>query len=313
MEMNKKIEQALLGVFVGDALGVPVEFEPRSELDRNPVHDMREYGTYNQPKGTWSDDGSLTLATIHAYSQDDNLFQLMDRFVNWYKNSKYTATNKVFDIGNQTRKALDNYIKTHELTEFGESDPNSNGNGALMRMMPVALNCAYETNNDIIEFSSYVSALTHGHVISKACCAWYCVAAANIFKGMNKQDAFDTATVLVKTRYPETSEPMRKIYNNEIQNLSRNEISSDGYVVHSLEAAIWCLHNESTYKSAVLEAVNLGSDTDTTAAITGGLAGLLYQDIPQEWIDQLQKKEMILDIIRKFERKFDTYKGPAKR
>ena len=125
---------------------------------------------------------------------------------------------------------------------------------------------------------------------------------------MKKQIAFDTASVVVRLRYPETIEPMYKIYNNEIQNLSRDEINSDGYVVHSLEAAIWCLHNEFTYKSAVLEAVNLGSDTDTTAAITGGLAGLLYQDIPEEWIDQLQKKDMILNIIEKFERLFDAYK-----
>lgn len=306
--MNKKIEQGLLGVFVGDALGVPVEFDPRSSLEKNPVTDMREYGTYNQPKGTWSDDGSLTLASIHAFAQEDNLFQLMDKFVKWYKKSKYTATGTVFDIGNQTRKALDNYISTGELTEFGETDPNSNGNGSLMRMMPIALIYAYETNKDIVEYSSYASALTHGHVISKACCAWYCVAAANIFKRMDKQEAFDIATSVVKSGYPETSEPMRKIYNNEIQNLSNNEISSDGYVVHSLEAAIWCLHNNSTYMTAVLEAVNLGSDTDTTAAITGGLAGLLYKDIPQEWIDTLQKKEMILDIIKKFERQFDAYK-----
>ncbi len=136
--MHIKIQDAIIGFIVGDALGVPVEFESRESLKINPVKDMREYGTYHQPKGTWSDDTSMTLCSMESLVNGLDYNDLMDKFSNWMKSGYMTARNEVFDIGIGTQDAIHRFLNGTDALSCGGKDEFDNGNGSLMRMLPVA-------------------------------------------------------------------------------------------------------------------------------------------------------------------------------
>ena len=171
------VRDGIYGFIVGDALGVPVEFSYRFVLEKDPVRDMREFGTHFQPKGTWSDDSSMMIATIdslickNGYNINDSFYDMADKFVSWYKDRKYTPHNEVFDIGGATRKALNNYINNRDKL-CGCGEISDNGNGSLMRILPLAY-YFYVANLDIEkrkEITFEVSSITHSHIISKYGC-----------------------------------------------------------------------------------------------------------------------------------------------
>ena len=140
--MDKSIKNGIIGFVVGDVLGVPVEFMAREELRKNPVVNLREYGTHNQPLGSWSDDTSMTLATMDSiiHKEEIDTTDIGNRFLYWYRKNEYTPLGKVFDIGRTTIQALVKYeLKLDEVKNCGEDDEYSNGNGSLMRMIPIAL------------------------------------------------------------------------------------------------------------------------------------------------------------------------------
>lgn len=304
-------KDGIFGLAVGDALGVPVEFTSREARKSDPVTEMRAYGTHNQPAGTWSDDTSMVLATLDSIDNKRKLDRkdMMQRFSNWCLYADYTPFRKVFDIGNATRQAILRYGQTKDLNECGGQTEYDNGNGSLMRILPVCL-FLFERQKKICtseDESIYkiheVSALTHAHLRSQMACGiyYFCVKAVIEQQGTlmeRLQHGIDQAYEYYRhdlRNYTELQNYQRLMHLDQFQKIPETEISSSGYVVHTLEAAIWCLIQTNSFEQALLTAVNLGDDTDTVGAVTGGLAGLYYgyENIPQEWIHALQKKEEI--------------------
>jgi len=307
-------KSALMGLIVADALGVPVEFNSRDSLRQNPVNSMRAYGTHQQPVGTWSDDSSMTLATLDSLKQGYYLDDMMDRFAAWKNENEYSPHGDLFDIGLGTWKAIDRWVEDRDVKTCGGDSAQNNGNGSLMRMLPVCL-YGYEweksgelSETEVISRIHEVSGLTHNHLRSKIACGLYyfCVKAIldgkgslseRLYIGMNRGFAF----------YERSEECVHELcYYDRLRNLTsfaelgEDGIRSSGYVVDTLEAVIWCLLNTDSYRECVLKAVNLGEDTDTVGAIAGGLAGLWYGEeaIPKEWLDVIVRREWIEEMLR---------------
>ena len=285
-----KIYDGLMGLIVGDAMGVPVEFNPR---DSFKVTDMTGYGTYDLPAGTWSDDSSMMLATVESIARLSKIDtdDIMKNFVRWVNKGEFTPYGELFDIGRATRNAIQRYVQGIPAEQCGGTAEWDNGNGSLMRILPLAFtDCDYETVNA-------VSSLTHAHEISKAACRVYVYIVRQLLQGKTLEEIYNCFGMKQSTfeRLP------------ILKDLSRDEIKSTGYVVDTLEAALWCNLKSSSYRECILLAVNLGDDTDTVAAVAGGLAGIIYgvggeQGIPEEWIGQLARKEWIVELCEKFEK-----------
>lgn len=282
------IEGAFWGQIVGDALGVPVEFKTRSILKSSPVEDMRGYGTHNQPPGTWSDDTSLVLASIDSLSKGYDPLDMLEKFCDWYYKGIYTPYGKVFDIGNATRNAITYYKENGE--PLAVYDEFSNGNGSLMRVLPVSIVFRNSPVEDITRISSEVSALTHGHVRSCLCCSYFSLFIKHIMEGLTIKQSYIRANSEIKRFIPESeTSQFARILDGNIVNIPEKEIYSDGYVVHTLEAALWCFMKGNNFSDSLLKAVNLGDDTDTVGAVTGSMAGAFYgiDEIPSKWIEAL--------------------------
>lgn len=313
----------IMGVVVADALGVPVEFKSRQTLSLDPVTDMREYGTHFQPRGTWSDDSSLTLATmdslIHGLDYDD----MMDRFVSWYRDHDYTPHQEVFDIGIATSEALYRYLGNTPALYSGSTNERSNGNGSLMRIAPVALYLlanGHDLKDDDIEgydIIHKISGLTHRHPRSQVACGIYCRILQDLIRRhdeLKHKEAIVTQAIddvlYIYSTY-DFSEGIKQEVDTYAKLVDQctftsqdlSAIQSSGYVVHSLEAAIYCFMMTDNYKDCVLMAVNLGDDTDTVAAIAGGLAGAYYglEAIPEEWQNVIARYEWISDLCTAFD------------
>lgn len=313
MLTNANVKSALLGLAVGDALGVPVEFYSRPELKKKPVTGMRSYGTWNQPIGTWSDDTSMTIAAMESIARlkkfDAN--DIMKNFVRWLKENEFNANDNTFDCGNTSGAAINNFIAGDPPSACGLNDIRSNGNGSLMRIFP-AVFFAYKkaaTIDDALAIVHELSALTHAHEYSLMGCGIYYFVAAQILDGnKNLSDAVNTGLKQAKDfyaaqdKFAEGMKVYERLFSDDFAVLPEDEIKSYGYVVPTLEAALWCLLNTDNYKSAVLTAVNLGKDTDTVGAIAGGMAGLFYgiDQIPAAWLDVLKKREYLENIADNF-------------
>lgn len=312
MLREKDLLSGLFGLAVGDALGVPVEFMSRETLDKNPVRKMLGHGSHNQPKGTWSDDTSMVLATMDAMCA--NVFSVgmcMDCFSKWLGQGRYTADGSVFDVGGTTSQAIYRYIAGERLADCGGADEKSNGNGSLMRMLPLVyyIRGKYgEVVKDRAVNEIYaVAGLTHNHIISKVCCVYYVYIGMCILRQgcqWSLQEVIKNAISYVEEYYKDN--PILSIIGfdslSESMDLQRNGIKSTGFAVDSLEASVWCLYNTKSYRGAVELAVNLGGDTDTIGAITGSLAGLYYgyENIPNEWLEELRGKDQLREIAEKF-------------
>lgn len=297
-----KIYNAIMGLVVGDAVGVPVEFKTRDTFE---VTDMKGFGTYNQPPGTWSDDSSMTLATVESIGRLGKVdpADIMNNFVKWLEQAEFTPFNDVFDVGGATRRAIHRYCAGTPISNCGGRSRMDNGNGALMRILPVALAV---NDNAVIQS---VAGLTHNHDVSHIACFIYSAMVQNLMNGMDKREALSNAIQVVGDSFGYCEAWQEYRYLAEIGKYESDEIKSSGYVVDTLEAAIWCLMNSCTYKDCILLAVNLGSDTDTVAAVAGGLAGILYgcggeSGIPDKWISQIACKEWIQGLCVKFESLF---------
>lgn len=293
----------IMGVAVGDALGVPVEFKKRGTFH---VTGMQGYGTHHQPPGTWSDDTSLTLALA------DNLLAGGDRpdleciawgFTEWYDKAAYTAHGKVFDVGNATAEAIKRLKKGMAPEKAGGSGERDNGNGSLMRIAPLAFYMfGIRSAEERFRIVREVSSITHAHEWSVAACYIYVEMLNKLRMGRKKKAAYTELREDFARGVPFISKATLgkfvRILENDISTLPEEEIRSNGFVIDTLEAAFWCFMTTDNYKDAVLKAVNLGDDTDTTGAVTGALAGLAYglDSIPQEWRDQLAASDEVRRI-----------------
>lgn len=306
MENRNFVKDALLGVATGDALGVPVEFRSRSSLLRDPVTGMRGHGTHHQPPGTWSDDSSLTFCLAEMLCGQYDLQNLANRFVNWKNYSYWTPHGDVFDIGMATAEAITRLQTGTPPTLAGGTTEGSNGNGSLMRILPLLFYIKDMPLEERFKYVQEVSSLTHAHLRSINACFIYLELALAILNGHSKEAAYKTVCYTLTDFLQNEEAPyFSNILSGELAQLSVEKIHGTGYVLRTLEAAIWCLLNTSSYSEAVLQAVNLGDDTDTTAAVTGGLAGLLYgwETIPAEWLNVLAKRDAIDQLITNLQAK----------
>lgn len=315
----ERLKGGIIGLAVGDALGVPVEFTSREYLKQNPVDAMIGYGTYNLPPGTWSDDSSLTFCLAQSLLNDYNLEDISKNFVAWRDKSFWCTNSGVFDIGNQTNKSIDvlkNIHKTNNIEKLNNlrdsSNEKTNGNGSLMRIFPLFFYIREKPLKTQFEIIWDVSALTHPHILSALSCFFY-------FRFINYL-SFDKKNIAFKKAQEEVAEFFKtndEIHDNEINKFAKlfspnfkdfkeNEIDSDAYVIHSLEASIWAFLNNDSYQNTVLNAVNLGIDTDTNAAIAGSLAGFYYgyDNIPYYWVENIARKDDILELCDKLTLKY---------
>jgi ADP-ribosylglycohydrolase len=298
------VKSALFGVAVGDALGVPVEFESRDDISRDPVTGMTGYGTYDLPPGTWSDDSSLTFCLAETLTQGFDVNAIGRNFVRWYHEGLWTAHGEVFDVGNTTRTAIERLARGMQAYRAGSDDEASNGNGSLMRILPLLFYMSDRPVTERFEITRQVSSITHGHIRSVIACFYYLEFARQILEGKDKYKIYSNMQAVIAGHLsallidPPEIVVFDRLLKHDISLLPKEEIHSSGYVIHTLEAAVWCLLTTGSYREAVLRAVNLGRDTDTTAAVTGGLAGLLYgyEDIPEEWITHIARKDDIRDL-----------------
>ena len=312
--MKDKIRNTIYGAIVADALGVPVEFKDRALLRKKPVTDMIGYGTYNLPKGSWSDDSSMTLCLeesigrLKGIDYDD----IMKNFYGWYKHSKFTPDHHVFDIGRTCHTAIMNSRQGCEAVDCGLRDEQSKGNGSLMRISPLPF-CLIQqfgsesmSNEEAFEIIHNISSLTHGHKISLVGCDIYCSVMIEIFKGTEKDELLKNALPKIgeyvrnNPHYASALSKYERITHKSFTELSEDKIKSSGYVVDTLEAALWCFLTTNNYHDCVLKAVNLGSDTDTVACVAGSIAGLYYGEIPADWIEAIRNKKLVNKVIEKF-------------
>lgn len=268
----------LLGLACGDAIGTTVEFRPRGSF--LPVTDMVGGGVFRLRPGQWTDDTSMALCLASSLVETGgfNAHDQMDRYCRWMDNGYWSSNGRCFDIGTTTRMALLRYKQTGSPW-VGSTDPNAAGNGCLMRLAPIPM-YFYGSREQVIQWSAESSRTTHG--------ARECIDSSRLFAAMihdslsgNSKDA-----VLLDHGLGETLSPrIQAIANGEYRSKSEIDIRSTGYVVDSLEAALWVFHQTDTYADAVLMAVNLGGDADTIAAICGQLAGAYYgaESIPLSW------------------------------
>ena len=267
----RSLKDAVYGVAVGDAMGLPVQFEARDSYN---ITDMIGYGTFGLPEGSWSDDTSLTIATCDSIRKCGgvDLTDIRSCFENRYYRGKYTPYGRAYDIGGTCAGAISN--------KKGMDDEWSNGNGSLMRIIPLAF-LSDLTDNEIADFS----AITHAHPRTLYGCIAYIRIAKGLLQGRELKDCI--------LEY--VSEESAYARCRHIEELNREDILSTGYVVDTFEAAMWCLLTTYSYKECILKAVNLGDDTDTIGAVAGGLAGIMYgfDEIPTEWVEGLKAKEVI--------------------
>lgn len=340
--MNKNIWlDGMMGLVVGDALGVPVQFVGRNEIrnrKEGPVYGMESGGVYNMPKGTWSDDSSMALATLSSILDkgEADPGDIMLQFVKWELKGEYTPFGEAFDEGNTCSNAIYDFVKFPDITKCGAIGEHANGNGALMRILPVCIHYFDKqlvVTKDAIDKIHTIAGLTHNHLRSKICCGMYYFLVKSIIdnnvKYEERKEHWDSLPE-GDYGYPPTKPSLLEVlqygifkgwnyYKSDIKNLTelaylgrikdlhsfQNEpeetIKTTGYVIDTFEAALWCLINTNSYKDCMLKAVNLGDDTDTVAAIAGGLAGLYYgyETIPEEWLCEIPKRKWIEDLCEK--------------
>jgi ADP-ribosylglycohydrolase len=284
---------------------VPVEFEDRTTVQANPVTGMREDGTHHQPKGTWSDDGALILCTTDSLANHEfDLADLGERFVRWMNNGLWTAWGEPFDVGIATSTALLRIADGTPADQAGSQDEYSNGNGSLMRILPVVLRFAAEPVELFADRVESVSAVTHGHARSRMACVFYGLIVQKLLLGLQPPVALDSARAEFSSFYKQAAAlpHFRHILEDDFVSLPENEIVSTGYVLHTLHASLWCLLTTESFQECVLKAVNLGGDTDTTGCVAGGLAGVAcgMKSIPADWIGQLARKNDVDCLFQKF-------------
>lgn len=280
---------AFIGLAVGDAIGTTLEFERR---DTNPpLNDMVGGGPFGLQAGQWTDDASMALCLADSLIAYNGLNErdLMERFVRWYEHGEKSCTGRCFDIGITTRDALERFKQTGE-PKAGPTDPRTAGNGSIMRLAPVALRYWNDPERlrDVCRRQSYT---THGVQESVDACEALGAILATLIAGRPLTDALNR-------NYGTFSDGVQRVVDGSWKGKPRSDIRSSGYVIHTLEAAMWCLSETTTFREAVLLAVNLGDDADTVGAVTGQIAGATYglSAIPEKWVSRLAWSERLTEV-----------------
>ena len=297
--MDKQmIMLGMYGLLVGDAMGVPYEFHPAAEIpewdkiDFNPPAGFERSYPEVLP-GTWSDDGAQALCLLDSLLSCGGLKMedLAGRLLDWVDSGLWAVGGRVFDCGIQTMSSLRAYASGTSPLKSGFVVPDGKGNGSLMRVLPLAL-WHEGTDGDLVEDAHKQSLVTHGHVCNQVCCALYCLWCRYTMQGMEVLAAYRQAV-----RYLEQYYAGQEAYLYELQCCTaEGEASGTGYVVDSIRSTLYLVTTYKSYGDVIKGAISLGNDTDTTAAIAGGLAAVAYQDIPESWIRRLRGQEL-LDVL----------------
>ncbi|MBD3316894.1 MAG: ADP-ribosylglycohydrolase family protein [Chitinivibrionales bacterium] len=309
MTIEEQIKSSVWGAVLGDALGVPVESSTRAELALCSVKNMLGFGRYDQPRGTWSDDSAMVLCTMESLCKGYNLEDMARTFCSWMFEGQWTATGFVFDAGITTLTALESIHRGERCArDSGAATEDDNGNGSLMRILPAALYFADEEISTFLNHIHEVSAITHAHPRAMVGCGIYALLVRRLLEEPVKEAAYQSAVRDAQQYYgrdkrfgPELKHYLR-ILSGTITSLEEREIETTGYVVHTLEAATWSFLHHDTTAGILLQAVNLGLETDTTGTVAGGLAGLTYglEGVPRDWLDSLARGEDIAKLIEQF-------------
>lgn len=303
----EKIKDALIGFAIGDALGVPFEFTDRKRLFDINITNMLGNMSHNVKKGTWSDDTSMVLATMDSIINNKGIDynDIMDNFFSWVNEGKYTPDNKAFGVGKITLQALGNYRRGVEPLKCGLDTIHSNGNGSLMRILPIAFYSFYKNldEQETYNLVKDISSLTHRHEISILGCYIYTLFVIELLKGNNKEYSYQNIKRINYSMFKsETLKHYERILKNDISLLEEKDIKSYAYVVDTLEATLWLFLTTDSYDSSVVKAIRLGNDTDTIAALVGALSGIYYghDSINEDWIKDLR----LLDYLKKVSKRF---------
>jgi ADP-ribosylglycohydrolase len=265
---------------------------------------MRGHGTHHQEPGTWSDDGSLLVCTVNSLvSHEFDTEDMGRQFLDWYENAFWAARGEVFDVGFTTADALSRIRDGVPAEQAGGRDENNNGNGSLMRILPVALRFASKTISMLNDRVSRASVITHGHIRSQMACVFYALVVRDLMAGASPKEAIEKSRLDFSRAFEGNAELKQFVQiTADLQTKAEDWVVSSGYVVHTLTASLWCLLTTDNYRDCVLKAVNLGSDTDTTGCVAGGLAGVAYglDAVPRNWILQLARQpelESLFDLF----------------
>lgn len=294
IDIIERATGGMLGLAAGDAVGTTLEFEIRGNF--SPINDMKGGGPFNLKPGQWTDDMSMgfCLGESLIHCGDFNPSDQMDRYLKWYREGYLSSTGKCFDIGNTVRESLLRYERAREPFA-GSTDPGSAGNGSLMRLLPIVL--FYNRSLfDVRKYSALSSKTTHGAVECIEGCAVFGEFLHRSLSGQKKEE------ILFGGSPPAATAPrIVEITKGTYRDKSYDQIRGTGYVVHTLEAALYCFHTTDNFRDAVLKAANLGDDADTTAAVCGQIAGTYYglRGIPLEWREKLVMSKQITSLAEK--------------
>lgn len=302
MISNRKIA-SFLGLAIGDAVGATLEFQYRDVYPY--VEDMVGGGVHDLKPGQWTDDTSMALCLGYSLKEKGfNTDDQLQRYLNWYEKGYCSSKSHCFDIGITTKFSLINYKKTKDT--IAEYSIHSAGNGALMRLAPIAIyyHCPeydFESIKKLIEKSRESSITTHNNEISSDACAYFSLLLNRVFNGLNKEDIIELSDELISLLDFKSEEIKQIAIDKSFLFQHRNEIKSSGFVIHSLNAALWAFYTTDNFKDAILKATNLADDSDTVAAICGMIAGAYYglDGIPEEWVKKLYKQEEIKQLAAK--------------
>lgn len=290
---RQRYQGCLLGLAAGDALGTTVEFKERGTF--TPLTDMKGGGPFRLKAGQWTDDTSMALCLAHSLL-DTGKFDpndQMKRYNDWRVHGYMSSNGRCFDIGVTVSEAISQYLTTGDPFS-GPKNPFSAGNGSLMRLAPIPM--FYSPNiQEVIHFSGESSRTTHGASECIDACRYFASLLFNAFEGGNKKQ------LLSSTTYLPTTNKIKSIQQQKYQAKDISQIKGSGYVVESLEAALWCFYHTENFAEAILAAANLGDDADTTAAICGQIAGAYYgiENIPATWQQKIAYATDILILADK--------------
>jgi len=304
--MSRKDRQrgTLLGLAVGDALGAAVEFQMPGTIE--PVTGYRAGGPHGLAAGEWTDDTSMALALADSIAEVGwDLNDQARRYVAWWQKGEYSVNGRCFDIGITTRSALSRFLNTGDARDAGDDSEHASGNGSIMRLAPVPIRYSYmfpDGIGDLVERAVESSLPTHASPQCLSACVYMTVVLCGLIDGRPREEVLDPEWALMRQArdfapfHPEIAE----VAEGSFRRKEPPEVVGSGYVVKSLEAALWAFHHAKDFRAAVLRAVNLGDDTDTTGAVCGQLAGAYWGEsgIPAEWLEGLAKRDMIEKALR---------------
>ena len=316
--MNKKqiTTSALLGLAMGDALGVPAEFLSREAVRKLNIKNMEgcdtkpgKLGRWSEfiPAGAWSDDTSMSVAAMDSIADGGGKIDyedIMQRFTDWWKKGEYTSTGFPFGLGRTCSRALANHFNGVPALECGPREISDNGNGSLMRILPFSLYCIFGnlTMPETVKLIDDASSLTHGHEISRLGCLIFTVFLRELIEKDSVREAWEAARKANYSKYYSRSaiNAFSTLRSPAFYDSGDSCIKETGYVVDTLMAAVYALIHGHDYESSVLLALNLGFDTDTNCAVTGALAGAFYGTIPDRWLGKLLRRNWLRELADRF-------------